>query len=88
LFNPVSNGTDYVEIYNRSNNIIDLKQLYIANRNNLGVTSNIKQLSTDSYLFFPQDFMVITEDPAIVKRDFITKNSDAFVTVTSMPSYN
>ena len=88
LFNPKSNGTDYVEIYNRSSKIIDLKQMYIANRNTTGVISNIKQLSVDNYLFFPQDFMVITEDPAIVKRDFITQNMDAFVTVASMPSFN
>jgi Lamin Tail Domain/CHU_C Type IX secretion signal domain len=88
LFNPPSNGTDYVEIYNRSNKIIDLKQTYIANRNSAGVISNIKPLSTDNYLLFPQDFMVITEDPAIIKRDFITKNMDAFVTVAAMPSFN
>ncbi len=88
LFNPKTNGTDYVEIYNRSNKIIDLKQTYIANRNTAGVISNIKQLSTDNYLFFPGDFIVITEDPAIVKRDFITLNMDAFVTVASMPSFN
>ena len=88
LFNPKPNGTDYVEIYNRSNKIIDLKQLYIANRNSTGVISSIKQLSADNYLLFPQDFMVITEDPAIIKRDFITQNMDAFVTVASMPSFN
>ena len=88
LFNPPSNGTDYVEIYNRSNKIIDLKQLYIANRNTAGVISNIKQLSNDNYLLFPQDFMVITEDPAIVKRDFITPNGDAFISIPSMPSFN
>jgi hypothetical protein len=88
LFNPKSNGTDYVEIYNRSNKIIDLKQMYIANRNSTGVISSIKQLSADNYLLFPQDFMVITEDPVIVKRDFITQNMDAFVTVSSMPSFN
>ena len=88
LFNPKSNGTDYVEIYNRSNKIIDLKQIYIANRNSTGVISSIKQLSADNYLLFPLDFMVITEDPVIVKRDFITQNMDAFVTVASMPSFN
>jgi hypothetical protein len=88
LFNPKSNGTDYVEIYNRSNKILDLKQTYIANRNSAGVISNIKQLTADNYLLFPQDFIVITEDPFIIKRDFITKNINAFVTVTSMPSYN
>ncbi len=88
LFNPKSNGTDYVEIYNRSNKIIDLKQTYIANRNSTGVISNIKPLSADNYLLFPGDFIVATEDAAIVKRDFITKNTDAFVTVVPMPSYN
>ena len=88
LFNPPSNGTDYIEIYNRSNKIIDLKQTYIANRSSTGVISSIKQLSAESLLFFPQDLMVITEDPTIIKRDFITKNMDAFVTVASMPSFN
>jgi Lamin Tail Domain/Bacterial Ig-like domain len=88
LFNPKSNGADYVEIYNRSNKIIDLKQTYIANRSSAGIISNIKQLSADNYLLFPQDFIVITEDAAIIKRDFITKNMDAFVTVASMPSFN
>lgn len=88
LFNPKSNGTDYVEIYNRSNKIIDLKQTYIANRSSTGAISNIKQLSADNYLLFPQDFLVITEEPSIIKRDFITKNADAFITVASMPSFN
>ena len=88
LFNPPANGTDYVEIYNRSKKIIDLKQLYIANRNSSGVISNIKPLSADNNLLFPEDFMVITEDPDMIRRDFITKNRDAFITVASMPSYN
>ncbi len=88
LFNPKTNGTDYVEIYNRSKKIIDLKQIYIANRNSPGAISGIKSLSADNYLFFPGDFMVVTEDPGIIKRDFITKNMDAFVTVAPMPAYN
>jgi hypothetical protein len=88
LFNPKSSGTDYVEIYNRSNKIIDLKQTYIANRNSSSAISSIKQLSADNFLLFPQDFMVITEDPAIIKKDFITKNPDAFIAVASMPSFN
>jgi Lamin Tail Domain/Bacterial Ig-like domain len=88
LFNPRPNGTDYVEIYNRSNKIADLKQLYIANRATNGTISNIKQLSADNYLLFPGDFMVITEDPALVKALYIAQNLDAFITVSSMPSFN
>jgi len=88
LFNPKPNGVDYVEIYNRSNNVINLKQLYLANRNSTGVISSIVQLSNNDYLLFPQDFMVITENPDIVKSQYITLNPDAFVTVTDMPSFN
>jgi hypothetical protein len=88
LFNPKPNGVDYVEIYNRSNHIINLKQLYIANRNSIRVISSITQLSNDDYLLFPQDFMVITENPDIVKSQYITLNPDAFVTVANMPSFS
>lgn len=88
LFNPPTNGTDYVEIYNRSKKIIDLGQTYIANRNSSAQISSISKLSNEPYLLFPEDFMVITEDPAIIKSLYITQNPDAFVTVASMPSYN
>jgi Lamin Tail Domain/Bacterial Ig-like domain len=88
LFNPPSNGTDYVEIYNRSNRIIDLKQTYIASRSSDGTISSIKQLSTESYLLFPVDFMVITEDPPVVKVAYITQNPAAFIAVASMPSFS
>jgi Lamin Tail Domain/Bacterial Ig-like domain len=88
LFNPKPNGTDFVEIYNRSNKIADLKQLYIANRNSTGVISGFKQLFADSYLLFPGDFLVLTEDPALVKAQYIFQNPDAFIAVSSMPSYN
>lgn len=87
LFNPIPTGVDYVELYNRTNKVIDLKNMYIANRNSSGAISSIAQLSTETNLLFPQDFIVVTSDASIVKRDFITKNPDAFVEV-SMPSFN
>ena len=88
LFNPRPTGVDYVEIYNRSQKIIDLKQLYIANRNSTNVISSITQFSADNYLFFPGDFMVITEEPTVVKQEYITQNPDAFIQVSSFPSFS
>jgi hypothetical protein len=88
LFNPKANGVDYVEIYNRANKIIDLKNIFIANRNSVGAISSINQLSAENFLFFPGDFMVVTTDESIVKRDFITLNPDAFIEPGSMPSFN
>lgn len=88
LFNPKSNGTDYVEIYNRSNKILNLKNGYIANRGTNGAISSIIELSAEDRLLFPQEFIVITEDVAAIKRDFISLNPDAFIELSSMPSYN
>ena len=88
LFNPNPGGVDYVEIYNRSQKIIDAKQLYIANRNSTNVISSIQQLSTESILLFPGDFLVLTEDPQIVKQQYVTTNPDAFLQVSNMPSFS
>lgn len=88
LFNPKPNGIDYVEIYNRSQKIIDAKQLYLANRNSTGIISSIQQLSLESILIFPGDFMLISEDPNIVMQQYVTTNPDAFIKVTSLPSFN
>ncbi len=88
LFNPKSGGVDYVEIYNRSQKIIDVKQLYIANRNSGNVISSIQQLGAESNLLFPGDFLVITEDPALVMLQYVTTNPDAFVQVNNLPSFS
>ena len=68
--------------------VIDLKNMYIANRNSAGTISSITQLSTENYLLFPEEFIVVTSDASIVKRDFIAENPDAFVEVGSTPSFN
>lgn len=87
LFNPPAGGVDYIEIFNRSQKILDLRQLYIANRNNTGVISNITKLKEESRLFFPGDFILVTEDTAIVQQQYFTNNRNAFLQVAGMPSF-
>ena len=88
LFNPRSNGVDYVELYNRSAKNIDLAKVYIANRNASGVISSITRLSSATNLLYPGDYMVVTSDASIVKRDFIALHPDAFAEVAAMPSFS
>lgn len=88
LFNPKSDGTDYVELYNRSNKIINLKEIFIANRNSTNVISSLKQISLQNIAMFPGEFLVLSEDETIVKRQFVAKNLSAFVNISSMPSYS
>ncbi len=88
LFNPKSGGNDWVEIYNRSNKIITLRNVYIANRNSSGAISSIRQLSVEDYLLFPAEFVVITENKQLLLRDFVAKDPDRIIEVSSMPSFN
>ena len=87
LFNPKTNGVDYVELYNRSNKIINLSSLFLANRS-AGNIANVKQLSLQSVAFFPGEYLVVSEDEAIVKRMYTAKNLTAFINLSSMPSYS
>lgn len=88
LFNPKPTGNDYVELYNRSSKIINLKYLYIANRNSSGEIDNIIPLSSEDYLLFPGDYLLVTESKQLVLNDYITTNPDAFIEIGSTLSYN
>ena len=87
LFNPPAGGCDYVELYNRSNNIIDLKQTYIATRNIAGTLSSIAPIAAENVLLFPKDFMVLTTDIGFVQSKYLVQNPDAFI-ACNLPSFN
>ena len=84
LFNPPSNGSDYAEVYNRSNKIIDMQQLRISDK---FINGSFVPFTNESYLLFPGEFMVLTADIAFVKSAYITKNPEAFLQV-ALPAFN
>lgn len=87
LFNPKPGAVDYVEIYNRSNKILNLKDVYIANRSaTTNALGSLRQLTTDNILIFPSDFYVVSENGSVVKQNYFAKNPDNFINV-SMPSF-
>jgi Lamin Tail Domain/Bacterial Ig-like domain/CHU_C Type IX secretion signal domain len=88
LFNPKPNGVDYVEFYNRSKKILNLKNAFLANRNSLGIVSSIYQFTTEDYLFFPEDYIVVTENAEITKRDFVANDPNAILQLNNLPSFN
>jgi hypothetical protein len=87
LFNPRPNVFDYVEIYNRSNKIIDASKLYIANKNASGGLTSIKKLSETPFYIFPDDYIVITEDAASLKHEYLVQNPQNVLALSSLPSY-
>ena len=87
LFNPRPNGFDYVEFYNKSNKIFDASRLYIANRNSSNVISNIRQLSATPLLVFPEDYIAVTENAASLSLNYLVKNPDWVLALSSLPSF-
>ncbi len=87
LFNPAPNSNDYVELYNRSNKIINLRNSYLANRSTSGAIASVTQLSTEDYLLFPKEYIVVTQSAPLVKAVYVANNPAAFVEI-NMPSYN
>jgi hypothetical protein len=87
LFNPRPNAFDYVEIYNRSNKIVDASRLYIANRNASGALTSIKKLNETPFYIFPDDYIIITEDAASLKHEYLVQNPQNVLVISSLPSF-
>lgn len=87
LFNPISGGSDYLEIYNNTDKILDLKDLQVASTNADDSLINIKSITSEGYLFFPGQYMVLTANPTFVKQNYTAQNPDWFIEMT-LPSFN
>lgn len=91
LFNPRTDfvsGVDFVEIYNRSAKIIDLKGLVLATaKSYTGQITSPKNISEEGYLIFPGEYKVLTTSPEIVSRQYTIKNPRAFLPMASLPAY-
>jgi hypothetical protein len=86
LFNPVPNGDDYVEIYNRSIKTIDIRQWALANRKADGYLDNITRLSNDAFPVFPGEYLVFSENIMGVSQQYLVKNPDKLFQIGSFPS--
>lgn len=86
LFNPKPSGTDYMELYNRSEKVIDMGTLYIANRSGSGQVANARKILQNPFYAFPGDYIVLTENRAILFKQYFVPNADAALQVSSLPS--
>lgn len=89
LSNPTTTCVDFVEIYNRSQKVIDMKDLVLSTYDTISlVLDEIKEISSGSYLVFPGDYLVLTTDQVKVKASYTTLNPNNFVEMVSLPGFN
>ena len=89
LFDPISPGVDYVELYNNTDKTFDLNALM------LGVIresfpnpadTTLKEISADSRLFLPQTYVLLSTNSEIVGQQYDCPTEN-FVQMASFPSY-
>jgi Lamin Tail Domain len=86
LFNPPPAGSDYIELFNRSNSIIDCSALWIMGRDSYGALQDPGVLTQGQRLLFPGEYIVLTEDPAWILQNYPSAPSFAIIQLTSFPS--
>ena len=65
-----------VEIYNKTNQFIDIKNLWIGNRNEAAQIDNFYAFAQNGYMLLPKSYYAITTNAEILKSQpfFIPKN--------------
>ena len=89
LPDPNAGGVDFMEIYNRSDKVLDFSQLNFVSFDTL--TNQLKSsytISSIRKLFYPNEYYVLTTDPAVVKSEYNTTNPNGFIQMTTIPSMN
>jgi gliding motility-associated-like protein len=84
LFNPYPNGVDFVEIYNRSNKVLDLSGIRIA-RYEHEELDQLSIISEKHAILFPGEYRVLCTDSTKV-FDFYNCNKKNFIEMSSFPS--
>jgi len=87
LFNPRSGGSDFVELYNRSDKFIDLKKYFIANTDDENKLKEFYAFGLDGRQIAPGSFLVISPDINNIKREYYVPNPE-FMLESKLPSYN
>jgi len=88
LYDPRTTGADFVEIYNRSDKVADLKDLWLAERDaTTGDPESVSESCPGGRLMFPGEYLVLTKNAEAVRSEYFTPCPDAFAEMESFPSY-
>ena len=85
LFDPPAGGSDYIEIYNRSTEPINVAQLMLANRTINGLLSAARPIITSPFPLLPNQYLLLTEDSSWIHRYY--SPGQILILETALPSF-
>ncbi len=85
LYNPSPGGSDFVEIFNRSDKVIDLHTILLASRDDDFRLFDISPVGDEPLLFFPKHYKVFTLAPVWLADHYFTSSPQTFIEMKRMP---
>lgn len=80
LFNARTGGVEFVEIYNASQKVIDLKNMKISKESLPDHSvSTSAVITTSTHIFLPGEYLVLSDDFSKIKSQYNTENPNAFL---------
>ncbi len=86
LFNPPPYGYDYLELFNRSNQVIGCSELFVAGINADGSLNTPTALVKDERDFLPGEYLLLTENPSWVLQNYPEADSAQILSISSLPA--
>ena len=86
LLNPETGGSRFIELYNRSNKVIDIATLKIADINK-GVVKDVKSVSSN-YLLMPKKYVVLADNPLYIQKRYKVENYKKALVKTRLPTWD
>ncbi|MBI2270243.1 MAG: lamin tail domain-containing protein [Bacteroidetes bacterium] len=89
LPDPNTGGVDFVEIYNRSDKVIDLSQLTLSSFDTLAnQLSSVQYISTVRTLIFSEQYIVLSTNSSSIKSQYQTPSPSGFIDMAGFPGMN
>ncbi len=85
MFDPLTGGNDWVELYNNSEKLIDIYNLETANYDNDTIDNN--KVVDQHFLLAPNEYVILAEDTTQILQNYTAYQLGRAIQ-TDLPSYN
>lgn len=87
LYDPKSGGSDYLELYNKSDHLLDLSDIFVARANADGTPEKLVRLSPLKRFFLPKSYLVYTPDPNWLLVNYLVDDVRSVRNLPDLPNY-
>jgi hypothetical protein len=87
LPNPFTGGERFIELFNRSEKVLNLGELVLLESDSLtGKGWDPMEIISGTFLVFPGDYLVLSKDPDDIRARYVTGSADRFIKTSALPS--